>query len=122
MADENDSAAEEAPAVPTPEEVMPEGCNCNDKFILERCPVHNPLKEEGSKPPPAFGEEATLVTDADLHLEQPWGRYEGYIFDCPKCKFPAIMVNQNMGGFCVKCGAKVRVESKVVTDHIRSLE
>ena len=114
MADEKDSAAEEAP----PEEAIPEGCNCKDEFILTACPVHGPARDK----PAEFVEDVILITDDDLNKEKPFSTYRGHIFDCPKCGKPAIMVNQNMGEFCVACGLRVRVESKVVTDYIRSLE
>ena len=119
MADEKDGAAEvpaEEAAAPE-EEAIPEGCNCKDEFITTPCPLHGPVRDK----PPEFVEEEILITDVDLNMEQPWGRYYGHIFTCPKCKYPAIMVNENMGKFCVQCGVKVRVQSKVVTEHIRSL-
>ena len=121
MADEKDSAAEvPAEEAATPEEAIPEGCNCKEEFVTVPCPIHSVMYKT-ERAPGDFGEDITLITDANLHLEQPYGRYEGHIFICPKCKLPAIMVNQNMGEYCVKCGAKVRVQSKVVTEHIRSL-
>ncbi len=101
-----------------PEEENPEGCNCKDEFITILCPVHGALKEK----PAGFGEDLIIITDNDLNKEKPFSTYRGHIFDCPRCGKPSIMVNQNMGEFCVACGVRVRVESKVVTDYLRSLD
>ena len=121
MADEKDSPAE-APAeeAAVPEEAIPEGCNCKDKTRTKVCPVHSRHAASAAGTP--FGEDVILVTDDDLNKEKPFSTYRGHIFDCPNCSKPSIMVNQNMGEFCVACGVRVRVESKVVTDYIRTLE
>ena len=121
MADEKDSPAE-APAeeAAVPEEAIPEGCNCKDKTRTKVCPVHSRHAASAAGTP--FGEDVIIITDDDLNKENPFTTYRGHVFICPKCGKPSIMVNQNMGEFCVACGVRVRVESKVVTDYIRSLE
>ncbi len=101
----------------------PEECTCElgkqpDEYRTKPCPIHR-KSEPGSA---EFGEDVTIITDENLHLERPYGEYRGHIFECPKCEKPGIMVNESMGNFCAVCGAKVLVRSRMVTERIKTLE
>lgn len=99
------------------EEVKPEGCTCGE-FMTAPCPVHQqavPGLEEKQ-----FGHNDVLITD-ELLLSKEQGIFQGYIFMCPVCKKPAVMVNPDMGKFCCNCGQRVIIHSKIVTDFVKSL-
>lgn len=96
-------------------------CTCDPEkfpFVTTPCPEH------GTKPPSReFGKNIPLViTDENIaNKDQPWGIYEGFIFICPNCKNSSIMVNKDMGGFCLSCRIDVEVKSKIVTEYVRNL-
>ena len=71
-------------------------------------PAAGPPIEKVEKP---FGEEAILITDADMS-EEVYGSYQGFKFNCPECKVPSIMVNSDITPMCLKCGRRVMVRSQ----------
>ena len=98
-----------------------EGCTCNDEFTTTYCPVHPPEPVTSRTKPMQYGStDKIIVTDNDM-ADTGYGRFEGYIFDCPSCGVPAIMVNPTMGKFCTNCGVGVEIRSKTITAKIRSL-
>ena len=100
-------------------EVPDPNCTCDEEYTQFPCPVHRNLGTT-DQPPKGFGENIMVITDADINVEQPYGRYEGHLFICHVCKVPSIMANENMGECCVKCGAKVIIRSAILTKHIRA--
>jgi hypothetical protein len=98
-----------------------EGCTCLDEFTTTYCPVHPPEPVTSKTKPLKYGQnEKIIVTDNDMS-EQGYGRFEGYIFICPSCGVPAVMVNPSMGKFCCNCGVAVEIRSKTITAKIRSM-
>ena len=98
-----------------------EGCTCLDEYTTTFCPVHPPEPVTSKTETLKYGEtDKIIVTDNDMS-ETGYGRYEGYIFNCPSCGKAAIMVNPTMGKFCTNCGIGVEIRSKTVTAKIRSM-
>ncbi len=123
-----DNVSDELTVDTPPEEVTMDNraelvCTCNDEFATDVCPTHpNAIPTTET---PAFRfvedeEEVYIVTDEHVSPEL-WVRWEGWVFNCPICKAPSIMVNKDMNNRCVNpaCGVKVKVNSKIVTDYIR---
>ena len=98
--------------------VISEGCTCDEEFVTTPCPVHQPEPEAVET---RYGEDVMIITDAHLYVKEPYGSYEGFKFVCPDCKVPSIMVNPDMARVCTRCGKKVLVKSKTVTDFVRKL-
>lgn len=83
-------------------------CNCNDPYITKPCPIH------GKKS--MFNGDKLQITDEHW---KGYGTYAGYIFECPECKTPSIMVNEDMGNRCCVCGKEVEIRSTLLTNAIR---
>ena len=98
------------------EETQEPVCTCDPKlfpFVTEQCPVHpKEVKPYVSQP--------FIVTDANL-LEPQMVPFLGFLFRCPACTTPGLIVNQYAGNFCPKCGVQVIVQSKTVTEYLRGL-
>lgn len=92
------------------------GCTCNDEFVTAPCPVHQPVAQAKKE----FGASSVIITD-DMLVSEKQGFFQGFIFVCPACKAPAVMVNPDMGKFCCNCGQPVTVQSKTVTKYVRGL-
>jgi len=95
-------------------------CNCNDEFITEPCPVHAMMPDPEMS---LYSKDAVVITDADADpaIYGDYATLEGYRFICPKCKVPSIMHNPELAEMCIKCGMKVIIRSKRVTDHLRRM-
>lgn len=99
------------------DENIPHGnrCTCKDEFVIEPCPVHGPLKQAQHD----FGQNKMVITDEFL-VSETQGFWQGFIFMCPVCKQPAVMVNPSMGRFCCNCGQGVTIQSRHITNYIRN--
>jgi len=75
-------------------------------------------QEDAATEEKSFGEDLMVITDEDISKEI-YGSYQGFKFNCPVCKVPSIMVNQDMMPICLKCGRKVVVRSKIVEQNIK---
>lgn len=93
-----------------------EGCNGGDEFITSPCPIHSKsvLNEENKQ----FGSQVLTITDANLASPNQQS-FTGFVFNCPACELPSVMVNPHMGKVCCNCGQRVMVKSKMITKLIR---
>ncbi|MEE9573499.1 MAG: hypothetical protein V3W20_10655 [Candidatus Neomarinimicrobiota bacterium] len=101
-----------------------EGCNGGDEFVTAPCPVHSKIEKE------KLDGIALVVTDIDFSCrdqfenkdkltKQDQSVFVGFLFNCPSCKAPSIMVNPTGFRFCPACGRKVIVKSAMLTTFIR---
>lgn len=111
----SDELQETATAIEEESEVLK--CNCDEPYVTSPCPVHGG-GETSMSSNPLFGSNVALVTDVNL-TPDIWGKFEGFVFTCPICSVPAVMVNNDMSKFCCNCGSMVEVKSKIVTDFVR---
>jgi hypothetical protein len=101
------------------EEAIAQGCTCyhtpdDDKFVTSICPLYT--KEE------SFSDiKKVLLTDSHLI---DYVRFEGFIFNCPKCGLNSVLVNGNVPGLCLntKCLTTFKVRSTTVHNHVRQQE
>lgn len=80
-------------------------CNCDAEFKSGPCPIHQ--KDV------VINRDA-IVTDENL-VKEHYRRWEGLVFTCPKCSEDSIM---DFSGYCGACGAKILIQSKILTDVI----
>lgn len=79
------------------------GCNCDDAFRLEDCPVH-PSEKEKAVEYALDGVKEVVVTPA--HRAEPTRKtgWVGFSFSCENCEKPSILEWFN---FCPNCGSKI---------------
>ena len=101
-----------------------EGCNGGDEFVTVSCPVHSKIEKE------ILDGVALIVTDNDLSCrnqledknkltKQDQSVFVGFLFNCPSCKTPSVMVNPTGFSFCPTCGRQIVVKSAMLTAFIR---
>ena len=103
----------------TQEPQIDPNCTCNDRYKLSPCPVH--YKPPMTKNVNEFGQQSIIVTDNNLISDQ-YILWQGFVFQCPVCRKPSIMVNPTMGKFCCNCGIKIEVQSDFITKLVKKLE
>lgn len=93
------------------EEVV-KGCNCNDEFRTETCPVH--YQQNVDK----FNKEVVTVGD-DVMVPEEIRQWAGYAFICPRCGEASIL---DMMKYCGNCGVGIVIKSAKLTAFINELE
>jgi ribosomal protein L37E len=93
------------------EEIV-KGCNCNDEFRTEPCPVH--YQEKIDK----FNKEVVTVSDSVMVPEEV-RQWAGFAFICPRCGEAAIL---DIMKYCGNCGVGVVIKSAKLTAFIKKLE
>lgn len=93
-------------------------CTCKDQeFLTKPCEYCiNKLEEEKRN----FESIPAIVTDEHLVSDEK-GVIQGFKLVCPYCGMPSIIVNLDLGDYCLNsaCRKKVNVQSKTITEFIK---
>lgn len=89
-------------------------CTKNDEFQTSPCVCITCVEERGKTEPPV--ESILVITDEHLCPEgiRSW---TGHVFVCPKCNEYEIMYQMH---HCPKCGTKIKIQSRTLTEFIKS--